>query len=353
MKKLAIILISLFFPISIEASSASFIVMDADSGRVLAGNNINEKMLIASTTKIMTAVVALENANINSKYTVSSEIKEVYGSMIYIKENEILTLEDLLYGMMLRSGNDASMVIANNIGKNYEYFIYLMNKKAASLNMYNTVFENPHGLDDKTKNYSTPKDMALLMKHAIKNKEFLKITSTKKYKCVTNLNTHIWYNKNNLLSIYKFSTSGKIGYTKKSKHVFVSSASKENKNLIIVTFRDTDQFNNHKNLYEKYFSKYQRYQILDKNTFLINEKRYKNFHLYIKNDFNMLLKKSEIKDLEMEIKLAKNKIIIGETKVGYINIKLNDETIYRENIYAIRNKTKIQKIKSILFFWRK
>ncbi len=352
MKKITIFLLLLLFPICIEASSASFIVMDADSGRILAGNNINEKMLIASTTKIMTAIIALENGDLRELYTASSEIKEVYGSMIYLKEGEKMTLNDLLYGLMLRSGNDAAMVISNNVTC-YDEFINLMNKKASSLKMYNTIFENPHGLDDKTKNYSTAKDMALLMKYALHNEEFMKISSTKKYKSETNLNTHIWYNKNNLLNLYKYATGGKIGYTTKSKHVFVSSASKENKNLIVASFKDTDRFGNHKYLYEKYFSKYKKYQILDKNTFFIDELRYRNYHLYIKNDFYLLLKDNEKEYLELDIKLSKNKIVIGETLVGYVNVKLNKDIIYKENIYAIRDKTKIQKIKSILFFWKK
>lgn len=352
MKKLLLILILLFSPFKVEAISAAFVVMDSDSGRVLNGYNMNDKMLIASTTKIMTAIVALENSDIKTKYIVGNEIEKVYGSMLYIKTGEELTLEDLLYGLLLRSGNDASMTIANNVS-NYDNFIDLMNKKAKSLKMFNTVFENPHGLNDDTKNYSTAKDMAILMKYATSNKEFMKITNTKKYKCETNLNTHIWYNKNDLLKNYKYATGGKIGYTKKSGHVFVSSASKEDKNLIIVTIKDSNRFVNHKNLYEEYFDKYKKYQILNKYTFLIDEKQYKKYHLYIKNDFYMLLKNDEIKDLNLKINLVNNKLIFGETKIGYVNIMLKNTVIHTEDIYAIKDKAKINKIKSLLYFWKK
>ena len=253
---------------------------------------------------------------------------------------------------MLRSGNDAAMTIAENT-LGYDKFIEAMNEKARELKMYNTIFENPHGLDDDSKNYSTAYDLALLMKYAMNNPEFIKITNTKKYKVVTNLNTHIWYNKNQLLSNYKYATGGKIGYTKKSGHIFVSSASKDDKNLIVVTLRDTDRFNTHKYLYEKYFNEYNKYQILDKFTFFVNEKHYKKYHLYIKNDFYILLKKSEKKDLLVEINLSKNTKVKNDSKVGYVSIKLKNKLIHNEPIYASVKESKLKKIKSILFFWKK
>ncbi len=167
---------------------------------------MNERKLIASTTKIMTSIIALENGNLNDIYTVGEEINKVTGSSIYSKIGEKYSLNDLLYGLMLRSGNDAAMVISKNI-LGYDEFIAKMNIKAYMLGMNNTSFENPHGLNDDSFNYSTAYDLALLMNYAIRNKDFLHITSTKKYKD--------WYNKNELLSNYKYLISGKIGYTKK------------------------------------------------------------------------------------------------------------------------------------------
>ena len=183
MKKILIIILFLVC----YKVNASVIVMDASSGRVLYGNNINERKLIASTTKIMTSIIALENGNLNDIYVVGDEIDQVNGSMIYIKKGEKFTLKDLLMGLMLQSGNDAAMVIANNV-INYDDFIFEMNIKAFKLGMYNTTFENPHGLNDDTSNYSTAYDMALLMRYAIKNKDFINITNTKKY----SVNNYIW-----------------------------------------------------------------------------------------------------------------------------------------------------------------
>ena len=351
MKKI-ILFLFLLIPLNIYASAASYVVMDADSGRVIASLNKDNKMLIASTTKIMTAIIAIENMDTSLEIEVGDEIDKVYGSMIYVKKGEKLTLESLLYGLMLRSGNDAAMIIATNT-LGYDKFIEAMNNKAKELKMYNTIFENPHGLDDDSKNYSTAYDLALLIKYAMKNPEFIKITNTKKYKLTTNLNTHIWYNKNQLLTSYKYATGGKIGYTKKSGHIFVSSATKDDKNLIVVSLKDTDRFNTHEYLYEKYFNEYNKYQILDKYTFFVNEKNYNKYHLYIKNDFNMLMKENEIKDLVLEINLIKNKKIKSETEVGYISIKLKNKIIHNEPIYAIEKESKIKKIKSILFFWKK
>ena len=198
MKKIILIVLLLF----IVRVNASVVVMDADSARVLYSENMNEKKLIASTTKIMTCIIALENAPLDKKIKVGKEIYSAYGSMTYIKEGEEYTLEDLLKGLMLQSGNDAALTIANNV-LGYDNFINEMNLKAYKLGMYNTSFENPHGLNDKTKNLSTAYDMSLLMKYAIQNKNFLEITSTKEHR----VGNYIWYNKNKLLRDYKYSTS--------------------------------------------------------------------------------------------------------------------------------------------------
>lgn len=328
MKKILIIL--LFFICSNVKSSIA--IMDSDSGRIIYSKNMNDKMLIASTTKIMTAIIALENGDLNSIYTISKEIYEVDGSRIYLKEKEKISLKDLLYGLMLQSGNDAAMTIASNV-MNYDSFIKYMNIKAHILGMENTTFQNPHGLDDKTRNYSTAYDMALLMKYAISNKTFMKITQSKKY--------NNWLNKNKLLTIYKYATSGKIGYTSSSGQVFVSSASKNNKNLIIVTINEGDKFNLHKKLYEKYFNEYNKYKVLDKYTFSFKIKNNSN-HYYIKNDINMLLKKEDIQNLNIKINLNK--------KVVYIYI--GKELVCKEKIYLLKYEERKKNIKDLLLFWK-
>lgn len=335
MKKILLVLIFLLC-INVKAS---IVVMDADSGRILYSKNKSERKLIASTTKIMTTIIALENAKLSDKLKVGKEIQTVNGSMIYVKEGETFTLNDLLHGLMLQSGNDAAMIIASKIMP-YDNFIAQMNLKAHKLGMYNTTFENPHGLNDDTKNYSTAEDMSKLIRYAIKNKDFLNITSTKKYK----VNNYIWYNKNKLLSDYKYLISGKIGYTKASGQVFASAAKKDGKTLVIASIDENDKFNLHKNLYEKYFKEYEKYKILDKNTFSFKVKNKNHDHYFIKNDFNMLLTKNEIKRLKVNVTLNK--------KNNYVNIYLDNNLIHSEKLYVLKYQSRLKKVKELLLFWK-
>lgn len=353
MKKFIIFLtifVVMFIPIKVFALE-SFVVMDPDSGRVLGSKSMNSEMLIASTTKIMTAIVALENMDTTSILCAGEEIKDVYGSMIYIDEGECMTLYDLLVGLMLRSGNDAAMVIATNT-LGYKNFINLMNETASRIGMKNTRFENPHGLDDDSKNYSTAYDLALLMKYATKNKIFMEITGIKKYKLTSDREEHIWYNKNTLLTSYKYATSGKTGYTGRSGHLFVSSATKAHEDLIIVTMKDAGRFNTHKKLYEEYFDKYDRYKVLDKYTFVIKEDYYKKYHLYIKDDVYVMLSKDELNKVNVNIELIKKKNIKSGDIVGKAKIYVKDEFIEEANIYALSSSDKMDKVKRSLFFWK-
>lgn len=334
MKKIFIVFM-LFLCVKVNAS---IVVMDADSGRVLYSENMNEKKLIASTTKIMTSIIAFENGKLDDKYIVGKEVNLVNGSMLYIKEGEEYTLNDLLHGLMLKSGNDAAMVIANNVF-NYEEFIAQMNIKAFKLGMRNTSFLNPHGLNDDTSNYSSAYDLALLMKYAIKNKDFLRITRAKKY----GVGLYLWNNKNELLFSYKYLISGKIGYTKKSGPVYVSAAYKDGKTLIVVSINESDKFNLHRRLYETYFKLYDRVNILDKNTFsyLIS---HKNNHYYIDNDFHMLLKEDEIK--KVKVKTFLNDFY------NYSEVYFDGKLIHREKVNVLEYSKRNNKIKEFLIFSR-
>ena len=156
--------------------------MDMDSKRILYSKNIHSTRSVASISKIMTAIVAIENADITSKVTVGEEINKAYGSGIYIKVGEVLKLEDLLYGLMLRSGNDAALASANYVGGSVDSFVEMMNKTAIKIGMKNSIFKNPHGLDQEDGgNISSAYDMAILTSYAMKNEIYRRIVSTKKY----------------------------------------------------------------------------------------------------------------------------------------------------------------------------
>ena len=167
MKKLYIVflVIVLLLPLNTKAfdtSATSAILMDMDSGRILYSKNIHNVRTVASISKIMTCIVAIESGKLNDVVTIGDEILGAYGSGIYIKNGEQLKLEDLLYGLMLRSGNDAALAIAHYVGGDVESFVSMMNDKAKELGMNNSVFNNPSGLDQDKGNYSTAYDMAIL-----------------------------------------------------------------------------------------------------------------------------------------------------------------------------------------------
>ena len=229
MKKLLLFL--LLIPIPVHAISArNIIAMDMDTNRILYEKSIHDPHLIASITKIMTAIVALELGNLNKEVTTSDTVLTAYGSAIYIEVGEKMKLEDLLYGLMLRSGNDAAVMIAETIGGSVDKFVQLMNSKAKEIGMKDTIFYNPHGLDNNGKgNLSTAYDMAILTSYAMKNKEYQKIVSTKKHVAKSDRKTYSWTNKNKLLTTYEYTTGGKTGYTEKARRTLVSTATKDNK----------------------------------------------------------------------------------------------------------------------------
>ncbi len=352
MKKIFILLL-LIIPVSIKAietSARSAILMDIDTNRILYEKNINEQRSVASISKIMTAVIAIESCKLDDIVIVGNEIDAAYGSGIYIKVGEKMTLRDLLYGLMLRSGNDAALAIAKYVGGSVDDFVKLMNDKAKELKMRNTIFNNPSGLDQEKGNYSTAYDMAILTSYAMKLDEYKKITGTKKYTLTTNKNTYSWINKNKLLSIYKYTTGGKTGFTEIAKRTLVTTAKKDNLNLVVVTLNDGNDWQDHQNLFEYGFNNYTNIKILKKGKINIyNEEYYSDYELYIKNDYNYLLQNSEQENLLFKYELDKKRKFNTGDKVGVLNIYIGDKKIHEEPIFIkkVKNekKTIFDKIK--------
>lgn len=344
MKRILLLLI-LFIPLNVKAISASaYIVMDTDSNRVLEGSNIHTPYLIASTTKIMTAMVVINNSDLQEMVTIGEEVLKSYGSGIYVEVGEKIKVEDLLYGLMLRSGNDAAMALAKHVGGSMEGFVLLMNETAKSLGMENTIFLNNHGLEEKGNvgNKSSVYDMGVLSGYAIKNHVFQKITSTKKYQVTTNYKTYIWHNKNRLLNTYEYCTGGKTGFTELARRTLVTTASKDNMNLTVVTFKDGNDFKDHEDLYNKYFESYKNY-ILVKKGFI--ETKYTN--TYIKNDIKMTLSKNELKKVNLKINYYEENVtnVIGEVEVILNGKTYHQEKIFKEEVKLKKKLTLWQKIK--------
>lgn len=241
--------------VNVNVSAENAILLEQSTGEVLYEKNAHNKQQIASITKVMTAIIAIESSQMNEKAKTSRRAIYTEGSSIYLEQGEEMTIEDLVYGLMLRSGNDAAVAISEHIGGSVEGFVHLMNEKAKWLGMTNTHFANPHGLTDEN-HYSTAYDMAILMQYAMDNDTFKKITSTKSYKAANR--TYYWQNKNKLLTMYyDYCTGGKTGFTRKSGRTLITTAHKNELDLIAVTLNAPDDWKDHINLYEKGFDYYE------------------------------------------------------------------------------------------------
>ena len=344
----------LVMPINVfglSLSCRSCVLMDSDSGRVLYEKDKDNPRLIASITKIMTAILAIESGRLEEEVTVGEEVLTMYGSNIYIELGEKMKLLDMIYGLMLRSGNDAALVIAYFIGGSEENFVKMMNEKAKEIGMINTVFNNPHGLDEVTQNKSTAYDMALLSSYASHNDTYMKIVGTKKYSVQTDKKSYLWYNRNKLLGSYSYATGGKTGYTPSAGRTLVTNASHNNLNLTAVTLNDGNEYISHETMYNYGFENYKNYVILDKNKFKVDNAYYPN-QIYIKESFKYPLTEVEKENVKVLVKLTKLDKINNNDEVGIVIVKLAGQEIYSEKVYVRVNKEKknfFQKIWSWLF----
>jgi D-alanyl-D-alanine carboxypeptidase (penicillin-binding protein 5/6) len=190
-------------------------------------------MYPASTTKVLTAIVALESGRMNETVTIAPSDVRVSPSIIGLRVNERITVRDLVYGMMLRSGNDASLALARHIGGSRERFYGMMNAKAREIGCTGTHFTNPHGLPDR-QHYTTARDLARIMRYAMKNDEFRTITSTRKHVAKSSVGTRNMVNKNKLLRLYPGATGGKPGYTRAAQQTLVAAAKRSDRELVVV-----------------------------------------------------------------------------------------------------------------------
>ena len=224
-----------------------------------------------------------------------------------------------------------------------------MNELAINIGMKDSIFVNPSGLEenDGGANYSTVYDMALLTKYAMQNNDYIRITSTKEITIKSSYKTYKWYNKNKLLTSYEYCTGGKTGYTKKAKRTLVTTASKNNMNLIVVTFNDGNDFSDHKDLYEKYFNNYEKVKVLDKTD-------YYGENIELRNDFYLVKKDGDVIDTKVNIGSMKG--AINGSIVGKVEVILNGEVLGSRNLYykkksVTEDKSFISKLLDFLKFW--
>ncbi|PRX75538.1 D-alanyl-D-alanine carboxypeptidase [Bacillus sp. V-88] len=293
-----------------SVSAQKAILMDQETGRILYEKDAHTQSRIASITKIMTAILAVESGKLDQEVTVSQNAAGTEGSSLYLKAGEKIKLEDLVYGLMLRSGNDGAVAIAEFVGGSLDGFVYMMNEKAKEIGMENTHFSNPHGLDDHEDHYSTAYDMAVLTRYSMGNDRYKEIAGTKVHTAPNPDEKwdRKWKNKNRLLTeLYKYSTGGKTGYTKLAKRTLVSTASKDGENLIAVTLNGPDDWNDHIGMFEYGFKQYDYKIVLDKgNIEKMDDKIYKD-HAYLKRESVLTLTDDEVKEVKVEYKMLKPK----------------------------------------------
>lgn len=308
---------------AVSVSAQSAILMDGDSGRVLYEKNADARSLIASTTKIMTAHVICQNCNVLDRVEIMPEAVGIEGSSMYLQAGEVLTVQELLYGLMLHSGNDAAVALAIYCGGTVDGFVELMNDEAHRLGLTNTHFENPNGLDGKH-HYSTARDLAMLTRAAMENPIFRKTVSTK---CVT-VGQRYLTNHNKLLWRFQGADGVKTGYTKAAGRILVSSACRDGRRLIAVTINAPNDWQDHERLLDYGFDRFsftrvvQKGQIVGKMPILSGEEKEGN--LVSEEDFSLLLDPEEKVRLEISGKPFEYAPVVPGEMSRYMHIYVDE-----------------------------
>ncbi len=317
----------LLFPCRAEALSArKAILLDGETGRVLYEKDADSRSLVASCTKIMTALVVAEQCNVLDRVKIPKEAVGIEGSSMYLKEGEVLTVQDLLYGLMLRSGNDAAVALAIYCGGTVEGFAGLMNDKAHRLGLTGTHFENPNGLDSPN-HYSTARDLAVLTAYAMKNPIFAQTVSTKSVR----IGERTLTNHNKLLWRVEGADGVKTGFTKAAGRILVSSATRNGRRLICVTIDDGNDWADHAALLEDGFSKYAVRTIVNQGDTLgsisILGGQKQEVELLAGEDFQFSLAQEEQPHIVLGGgEFAYAPVVQGET-AGYAYVCIGDEVI--------------------------
>lgn len=317
----------------------SAVLMEMRSGRILYEQNANERLLTASIAKIMTAITAIENGYIDEYVEISDEATKQIGSSIYLVAGDKVKLEDLIYGLLLRSGNDAAYAIAETVGEgDVDKFIYLMNETAKKIGMTNSTFENPSGLDEKTKNYSTAYDMALLTQYAYQNETFRKIFGAKVHKCETyNGNVYSFYNKHRLVTGKDYVTGGKTGFTKAAHRTLVTTASINDLDLVAVTFNDGNDWNDHQNLFNYANTNFQN-TLLVKRGFMNLGAYDVRDSVFISESIYYPIKTDGSEEYKMIVKILNN-YRDEDTIIGKVELYLENKIIYQGELKKYKSST--------------
>ncbi|AZR74796.1 D-alanyl-D-alanine carboxypeptidase [Anoxybacter fermentans] len=356
-------LLSLLLAIYPEVTEASLyvtadaaIVIDAETGKVLYGKNIHKRRPPASTTKIMTTILAIELGQLEDRVKASPRAASTGGSSIWLEAGEVLTLEELLYGVMLSSGNDASVAVAEHIAGSVEEFAVLMNQKAKEVGALNTTFQNPHGLPDN-QHLTTAYDLAMIMRYAMQNEIFRKLTATK-YKTIS-WPVHRWdrglRNHNKLLWMYPDCDGGKTGYTRAAGRCLVSTAKRNGRRVIAVVLHADQLWQDSIKLLDYGLDNFSNVTLFKKGELLytveIPESREKVLKMVAPRDFVVTVPKGQDFKVTTTISVKENlqlPILAGQ-KVGSVEIHINGEKVGQRDLIALEEVTEMSLVQR---FWR-
>ena len=312
-----------------KVAASSAILVDCDSGRILYEQNSDERRLIASTTKLMTALVAVEsNPDLTQKVEIRPEWTGAEGSSLYLKAGEVWSLETLLYGLLLHSGNDAAIAVAGYCAGSEEAFVGWMNRRAQDLGMRNTRFQNPNGLNHE-EHYSTAADMAKLAAACLNNEAVARIAATKSVA----LEGRTFQNHNKLLWQYEGCVGLKTGYTQLAGRTLVSAARREGQTLIVVTLNDPDDWKDHRILYDYGFETYPKHSFYQEGQTLtllpVEGSLLRSVSAYVKDEVSYPLTEAELEEVEITVTLPETvKAPVNEgTIAGAVSVSLHGEVI--------------------------
>lgn len=311
---------------ALDIAAETAVVMEAETGAILYEKNPDQKMLLASTTKILTALVVLEKCALDEEVEIRREYTAVEGSSIYLKPGETVTVENLLYGLILESGNDAAVALACHTAGSTEAFAELMNEKAAELGAVNSGFQNPHGLDAEG-HFSTARDLALILAAAMENEAFSKISGTKSI----TFGDRYYANHNKLLWQCDGVIGGKTGYTKSAGRTLATCAERDGMRLICVTMNDKNDWADHAALYDWAYGAYTLVNVCAEREIWgevpVISGIYGSAEVVTEEAFSCLIEKGKELDVHVELPRFVYAGVSGGSTAGAITISLDGRPI--------------------------
>lgn len=359
-----VLILTFFVPSNISyADSKSYLAMATISeDTLLYSKNENMKLPMASTTKIFTALTVIENCkNLDDKAIVPKEAIKTEGTSIYLKLDEKLTVRELLYGLMLRSGNDAAVTLAYHISGSVQDFANLMNQTATKYGLKNTMLKNPHGLDEKG-HYTTAYDLAIFTREALKNETFREIVSSKTFEIKERENCPYrhFVNKNRLLSSLGGCIGVKTGYTSGAGRCLVSAINDGQKDIICVVLNCKPMFEDSFDLLTKASKEYVK-QVVLKDYFVVDQLPVidgdkSKVKIYCKKGFERIVKASEVENISIEYDYPKTlkAPLKKDEKIGVVKVFDENDLIFESNLYImeeVKSKSITDKLKNILKKW--